>query len=130
MGEPFHNYDAVLSAARIMNAETGLGIAARRISISTCGLIPGIERLTNEPLQLNLAISLHAPNDKLRSQIMPVNEAYPLTDLLSAVRTYVTKTRRKVMFEYLLLDGVNDSLVQAEQLAELLFVSPLFHVNL
>jgi len=130
MGEPFHNYDAVLSAARTLNSADGLGIAARRISISTCGLVPGIERLTDEPLQLNLAISLHAPDDELRSRLMPVNDAYPLAELLSAVNAYVTRTRRKVMFEYLLLDGVNDSPEQADRLAELLSGSPLFHVNL
>ncbi|MFH2062643.1 MAG: 23S rRNA (adenine(2503)-C(2))-methyltransferase RlmN [bacterium] len=130
MGEPFHNYDAVLAAARTLNAESGLGIAARRISISTCGLVPGIERLAAEPLQLNLAISLHAPDDETRRRIMPVNDAYPIGALLAAVRAYVARTRRKVMFEYLLLDGINDSPEQADLLASLLGDDPLFHVNL
>jgi 23S rRNA (adenine2503-C2)-methyltransferase len=139
MGEPFHNYDNVMAAIRILNDAKGLAIGARKLSISTCGLVPGILRLADEPLQVNLAISLHAPDDELRSRLMPVNNAYPLAKLFAAIRTYLQKTNRKVMFEYLLISGVNDSLEQAAALADLLVrespaglgqPTPLYHVNL
>jgi 23S rRNA (adenine2503-C2)-methyltransferase len=130
MGEPFHNYDEVLKACRQLNSNTGLNIGARHISISTCGIIPGIQRLAAEPLQLNLAISLHAPTDELRGQLMPINETYPLGKLLPAIDQYIQRTNRKVLFEYLLLDGINDNLKQADQLANLLAGKRLYHVNL
>lgn len=129
MGEPMHNLDAVLAAVRELNAPDGLGLGARRFSISTCGIVPGILRLAEEPLQVNLAVSLHAPDQELRVRLMPVAAAYPLDRLMAACRAYVEKTRRQLMFEYLLIDGVNDSSAQAEALAGFMD-HPLYHVNL
>jgi len=130
MGEPMHNFDAVMEAVRTLNGADGLEIGARHISISTCGIVPGIDRLAGEPLQINLAISLHAPNDALRSKLMPVNAAYPLDRLMDAVRSYVEATNRRVLFEYLLTDGVNDTPELADELARLLAGNHLYHVNL
>ncbi len=130
MGEPFHNYDEVLRAVRIINNKDGLNVAARKISISTCGIVPGIRKLSIEPLQLNLAISLHAPNDQHRSALMPVNGTYPISDVMKEVEMYVSRTKRKVMFEYLLIYEINDTLKHAEQLAQLLGRNSLYHVNL
>jgi 23S rRNA (adenine2503-C2)-methyltransferase len=139
MGEPFQNYDEVMKALRTLNDPKGLAFGVRRMSISTCGIVPGILKLADDPLRVNLAISLHAPDDELRSNLMPVNKAYPLAKLFAAIRTYLTKTNRKVMFEYLLIDGVNDSPEIAERLADLLCrenpdgtgrPTPLYHVNL
>jgi 23S rRNA (adenine2503-C2)-methyltransferase len=127
MGEPFLNYENVLSAIRQMNQN--LGIGARRISISTCGVIPGIEKLAKEKLQLNLAVSLHAPNQELRNELMPVSKHVALEKLLSAVDNYIAKTGRRVMFEYLMIKGVNDKIEHAEQLAKLMD-KPLHMVNL
>lgn len=127
MGEPFLNYDNTLKAIRYINED--LGIGARHISISTSGVIKGIDRLSNEKLQINLAISLHAPNDKLRSQLMPINKKFPLRDLLKAVDKYIAKTDRRVMFEYLMIKGINDGPEQANQLAKLMN-KPLHMVNL
>jgi len=129
MGEPFLNYDNVISAIKILNDKDGLNIGARHISISTAGITRGIEKLTAEPLQINLAISLHAPNNELRSKLMPINKAYPIEKILTAVDDYIKKTKRRVMFEYLMIDGVNDSPIQAEELAKLL-KKPLYFVNL
>jgi len=139
MGEPFHNYDEVMTALRTLNEPKGLAFGVRRMSISTCGIVPGILKLADDPLRVNLAISLHAPDDELRSNLMPVNKAYPLEKLFAAIKTYIGKTNRKVMFEYLLIDGVNDSPEIAERLADLLErhnpdgsggPTPLYHVNL
>ena len=129
MGEPFLNYDNVMSAVRILNSPDYFNIGSRKISISTSGIIEGIEKFSNEDLQVNLCISLHAPNDKLRSEIMPVNKKYPLKNVLDSVDSYILKTKRKVMFEYLMIKGVNDSLSCAEQLAGLM-KKPLYMVNL
>jgi len=129
MGEPMHNYDNVMGALRTMNEQKGLAIGARHLSISTCGIVPGILRMAEEKFQVNLAISLHAPNDELRTRLMPVNRAYPLTKLMPAVEQYLAKTGRKVMFEYLLIDGLNDTEQVAEELA-VLMRKPLYHVNL
>ncbi|HTK04917.1 MAG TPA: 23S rRNA (adenine(2503)-C(2))-methyltransferase RlmN [Candidatus Eisenbacteria bacterium] len=129
MGEPMHNYDAVMSAVRTLNEPKGLALGARHISLSTCGIVPGILRMADEKLQVNLAISLHAPNDELRTRLMPVNRAYPLAKLMPAVETYLAKTKRKVMFEYLLIDGLNDTPEVAEELAAMMR-HPLYHVNL
>ena len=120
MGEPFSNYDNVLDAVRIMNDHDGLNIGARHISISTCGIIDGIQRLASEPLQVNLAISLHAPNDPTRRSIMPVARTHTVAELLAAVDDYIEKTHRKVMFEYLMIGGVNDKDEHAHELAELM----------
>lgn len=131
MGEPFNNTDEVLGAIKSLTSPDEFGLGARHISISTCGIIPGIVRLAKEAPQVNLAISLHAPSQDVRAKIMPVAKAYPLDKLLRAVREYLEKTRRKVMFEYVMLDGINDSLDQAEDLADLFNdYRHLAHVNL
>ncbi len=109
MGEPFLNYDEVLAACRLLNDPEGFGLGARQIAISTAGWIPGIERLAAEPLQLRLALSLHAPNDRLRTELMPVDRRYPLKKLMAACRDYRAATGRRIFVEYLLLDKVNDT---------------------
>lgn len=119
-GEPFDNYDNVMKALSIINSPFGLEIGARHISISTCGVVPGIERFAKENLQYNLAISLHAPNDELRSKLMPINRAYSLDKLMAALKDYASLNNRRLTFEYLLLSGVNDSEVHAKQIKELL----------
>ncbi|MDD4662212.1 MAG: 23S rRNA (adenine(2503)-C(2))-methyltransferase RlmN [Candidatus Pacebacteria bacterium] len=129
MGEPFLNYDNVLNAIRILNSENAFNIGARHISISTVGIIEGINKLSNENLQVNLAISLHAPNNKIRTQIMPVSNKYPMDKVLKAVDKYIKKTNRKVMFEYTLIEKINDSLNDAKELAKLMR-HPLYLVNL
>ncbi len=130
MGEPLHNYDEVMRALKRLNSKDGFCFGARRMSISTCGIVPGILRLADEPMQINLAISLHAGTDEVRSKIMPVNKAYPLAKLMDAVHIYQEKTNRKVMFEYLLLRGVNDREEDAQAVAELLGSDVrLIHVN-
>ena len=130
MGEPLHNYDNVMQALKTLNDHDGFNFGARRMSISTCGIVPGILRLADEPLQVNLAISLHAGTDEVRSKIMPVNKAYPLVKLIDAVRIYMQKTNRKVMFEYLLLKGINDRREDAQAVAKLLGSDVrLVHVN-
>jgi 23S rRNA (adenine2503-C2)-methyltransferase len=130
MGEPLHNYDNVMQALKTLNDKDGFNFGARRMSISTCGVVPGILKLADEPMQVNLAISLHAATDEGRSKIMPVNRAYPLAKLMQAVRTYMEKTNRKVMFEYLLLKGINDRPQDAQAIADLLGDDVrLVHVN-
>ncbi len=131
MGEPFNNPDNVFDALkRLMDAEM-VGLGARHISVSTCGIISGIQRLAKEAPQVNLAISLHAPEQHLRAKIMPVAKAYSLDKLMQAVRDYLERTNRKIMFEYVMLKGVNDSLENAEELADLLVnFRHLAHVNL
>ncbi|HEX8037024.1 MAG TPA: 23S rRNA (adenine(2503)-C(2))-methyltransferase RlmN [Ktedonobacterales bacterium] len=131
MGEPLHNYDNTLKAVRILNMPEGLNIGARHMTISTVGLVPGILRLAEEPLQVNLAISLHAPNNTMRLQTMPVTRKYPIETVLDACRAYVAKTNRQVTFEYVLLAGVNDQAEHARELAALLSpLRQLCHVNL
>jgi 23S rRNA (adenine2503-C2)-methyltransferase len=112
-----------------LNHKDGLNIGARKISISTSGIVPKIKKLALEKIQVNLALSLHAPNDVLRSQLMPVNKHFPLKKVMEAIDYYISKTNRKVMFEYLMIDGVNDSLEQAKELVVLL-KRPLVMVNL
>lgn len=119
-GEPFDNYDNVMKAMSIINSPYGLEIGSRHISISTCGVVPKILRFSKENLQYNLAISLHAPNDELRSSIMPINNAYPLKELFKALREYSGLNNRRLTFEYLLLKGVNDSKKEADEIKELL----------
>lgn len=116
-GEPFDNYDNVDRFVHILNEPKGLAIGARHMTISTCGLIPKIDIYSDNGLQTNLAISLHAPNDEIRNQLMPINRVYGMDDLRKSIKTYIEKTNRRVTFEYILLDGVNDSLVHARQLA-------------
>jgi len=129
MGEPFLNYENVMTAIRILNEKDGLGIGARHISISTIGIIEGIKKFTQENLQINLAISLHASNNKLRSQLIPLNKRYPIEEILKAVDDYIKRNKRKVMFEYLLINGVNDFDECANELAKLM-KKPLYFVNL
>jgi len=129
MGEPFLNYDNVMRSARIINSKEKLGIGARNISISTSGIIEGIEKFAKEGTQMNLAISLHAPSSELRSKLMPINKRYHLERILAAVDEYIKKTKRQVMFEYLLIKDVNDSQAQAKDLARIM-KKPLYYVNL
>jgi 23S rRNA (adenine2503-C2)-methyltransferase len=117
MGEPMMNLDHVLGAARRL---PDLGITHRRTGISTVGWVPGIRRLTEQEMPIRLALSLHAPEDTLRSRIMPVNERYPLAEVLEACEAFYARRRRQVFIEYVMLAGVNDSYAQAVQLAELL----------
>lgn len=129
-GEPFDNYDHVLSFVRIVNSPFGLQIGARHITISTCGVVPGILRFGKEGLQINLAISLHAPNNKLRDVLMPINKAYPLEKLIPAVMQYGKDSGgRRVTYEYILIKGLNDSIECARELYDL--IAPTFgYVNL
>jgi 23S rRNA (adenine2503-C2)-methyltransferase len=120
IGEPFDNYDNVMNFVRIINSPYGIEIGARHITISTSGLVPMIERYANEDLQTNLAISLHAPNNELRSKVMKVNNAYPIEVLIDAIKKYIDKTNRRVTIEYLLLKDVNDTVECANELSKLL----------
>ncbi len=120
IGEPFDNYDNICNFIKIINHSKGLNIGARHITVSTCGLVPKILEFANFPYQVNLAISLHAPNDKLRNVIMPISKVYPLKDLINAIKVYLEKTNRRVTFEYIMLDGVNDKEEHAIELAHLL----------
>ncbi|MBU2539933.1 23S rRNA (adenine(2503)-C(2))-methyltransferase RlmN [Patescibacteria group bacterium] len=129
MGEPFLNYDNVLGAIRILNDEERFNLGARHFSISTVGIIEGIEKFSQEKLQVNLAISLHAPDDKLRSEIMPINKKYSVKEVLKAVDEYIKKTKRRVMFEYVMIKDVNDTDECAKELAKLV-KKPLYFVNL
>ncbi|MFN2236950.1 MAG: 23S rRNA (adenine(2503)-C(2))-methyltransferase RlmN [Anaerolineales bacterium] len=128
MGEPFHNYDATLAAIDRLNHPDGMNLGARRFTISTVGLIPAIDRFASEKRQINLAISLHAADDELRSSMLPINKRYPIADLLSAVRNYTEQTHRRVTFEWALIRDVNDTPEQANKLAALLR-GMLAHVN-
>lgn len=119
-GEPLDNYDNVLKAIRIVNSPEGLNIGARRITISTCGVIPGMEKLAKENLQIELSVSLHSADDKTRSRLMPVNKIYPLKDLMRVCRNYIKKTNRQITFEYILIGGVNSDLQSAKRLGKLL----------
>ena len=119
IGEPFDNYDNVIDFIEIINHPKGIALGSRHITISTCGLVPKILEFSDFPLQINLAISLHAPNNSLRNQIMPINKVYPLDDLIPAVKKYLDKTNRRVTFEYILLKDVNDTSECALELANL-----------
>jgi 23S rRNA (adenine2503-C2)-methyltransferase len=129
MGEPLANYEALLRALSIVNAPWGLGFGARRITVSTSGLVPQILRLADESLGIRLAISLHGATDDVREQIMPINRKYPLAQLIPAARTFVEKHGRMITFEFILIESVNDSLEQAEALAALA-LDVHAHVNL
>ncbi|MCX6720744.1 MAG: 23S rRNA (adenine(2503)-C(2))-methyltransferase RlmN [Candidatus Staskawiczbacteria bacterium] len=129
MGEPFLNYDNVLDSIRILNDYKYFNIGVRSISVSTAGIIEGIKKLSDDPLHINLAISLHAPNNKLRGELMPINKKYPLAEVLKAVDQYIEKTKRKVMFEYVLIKDVNDSEEHARELAKIMN-KKLYFVNL
>ncbi len=130
MGEPLHNYENVMQALRILNSSDGFNLGARNMTVSTVGLVPAIRKLSQEPLQVNLAISLHAPTNELRNQTMPINKRYPLEELLAACKDYIAATGRQVTFEYVLLAGVNDTAEYAHRLGELLAPLKQFaHVN-
>jgi 23S rRNA (adenine2503-C2)-methyltransferase len=129
MGEPLANYDNTMAAVRVLNDDQGLHIGARHITVSTVGLPPQIARLAGEDLQINLAVSLHAADDRTRCETMPINSRYPIGELLDACRAYVGRTKRRIFFEYVLLRGQNDSTAQAAKLGRLL-QGLLCHVNL
>lgn len=120
IGEPFDNYDNIIEFIKIINHPKGLQIGARHITVSTCGIIPKIKEFSNLDLQVNLAISLHASNDALRTKIMPINKAYPLQDLIECLKEYINKTNRRVTIEYVMLKGINDKKENALELAKLL----------
>ena len=129
-GEPLDNYDNLLKAIRIINAPYSFNIGARRITISTCGIIPGIKRLVGEDLQVELSISLHAPGDKVRSSLIPINKKYPLKELIAACKGYIEKTNRQITFEYILIKGVNSDLQNAQDLCKILKGLRLAKVNI
>ena len=120
IGEPFDNYDNVMRFVKIINNPKGIDIGSRHITISSCGVVPGIEKFSNAEGQVNLAISLHAPNDEIRNKIMPISRAYSLTELMDALDYYYEKTNRRITFEYVLLHGINDSEKCALELSKLI----------
>jgi 23S rRNA (adenine2503-C2)-methyltransferase len=129
MGEPFQNYEAVMAAVDRLNDPTGFNLGARRFTISTVGLVPAIDRFAAEKRQVNLAISLHAANDALRTSLLPVDRKYPLAELMQSCRGYIAATNRRLTFEWALTDGINDRDVDARELASLL-KGMLCHVNI
>ncbi len=120
IGEPFDNYDNVINFVKIITSPKGIDLGKRHITISTCGLIPGINRFTKEFSQVNLAISLHAPNDELRNKLMPINKVYKIKDLMNTIKMYTATHNRRVTFEYIMLENINDSNECAKELATLL----------
>ena len=129
IGEPLDNFDNVMRFLELVNSPEGMNISMRHISLSTCGLVPMIDRLAKLKLQLTLSVSLHAPNDQIRNTIMPVNKAYPSQELLDACRQYYAETSRRISFEYAMIDGVNDSVENARELISRLRGLPA-HFNL
>ena len=129
IGEPFDNYDQLIRFLHLANDPDGLGIGMRHLTVSTCGLIPEMLKFTNEDLQVNLSVSLHAPDDDIRRKLMPIARRHPLGDLMEASRAYTTRTGRRITFEYALFQGVNDAPEHAEKLSRLL-KGMLCHVNL
>ena len=129
IGEPLDNYDNVLRFLELVNSEDGMNISMRHISLSTCGLVPKIDELAKEKLQLTLSVSLHAPTDEIRNTIMPVNKAYPTEELIAACRRYYAETNRRISFEYAMIDGVNDREEDAKILLKRLKGLPS-HLNL
>jgi 23S rRNA (adenine2503-C2)-methyltransferase len=129
MGEPLANYANLWQALSTLADPAGFALGARRITVSTVGLVPGIDRFGQEDLQVNLAVSLHAPNDALRSQLVPINQRYPIAEVIAACRRYLERTHRRITFEYALMQGINDSPALAAALADLL-AGLLCHVNL
>ena len=120
IGEPLDNYDNVMDFIKIINDPKGIAIGARHITLSTCGIVPKIKDLMDENLQINLALSLHAPNTQLRDKLMPINKAYKLDVLMDTIKEYINKTNRRVTIEYVMLNNVNDNETQALELAALL----------
>ena len=119
IGEPFDNYDNVIKFLRIINDDRGIGIGARHITVSTCGIVPKIYKFMDEGMQVNLAISLHAPTNEIRDKIMKINKVYKIEDIIKAVKDYIAKTNRRVTFEYIMLKGINDTQENALKLANL-----------
>ena len=130
MGEPFANYDETMRALKLINAGKGPNLGARHITLSTCGVVPGFKKLAAEGIQFELSVSLHAPNDTLRSQLMPVNRKWPIDELLAACADYTNATKRIITFEYTVIQGVNDSRACAEELARQVRRVPMAKVNL
>ena len=130
MGEPFANYDETMAALKLINSGKGPNLGARHITLSTCGVVPGFAKLAAEGIQFELSVSLHAPNDELRSQLMPVNRKWPIDELLQACADYTNKTKRIITFEYTLIRGINDSRACAEELAQQVRRVPMAKVNL
>jgi 23S rRNA (adenine2503-C2)-methyltransferase len=120
IGEPFDNYDNLADALCILNNHHGIGLGSRHITVSTCGVVPMIEKFAKDFGQINLAISLHAPNDKLRDEMMPINKVYNLKSLIGSIKKYLTIANRRISFEYILLENVNDKPEHVAQLAQLL----------
>ena len=120
IGEPFDNYDNVMNFIDIINEPKGIDLGARHITVSTSGLVPKINEFANNPKQVNLAISLHAPNNEIRNKIMPINKAYPIEKLIESVKEYIKKTNRRVTFEYIMLKDINDKVENAIELSKLL----------
>lgn len=129
MGEPMANYENMMESIRVLNDPKGIGIGARHITVSTVGLIPGIEKIAKENIQINLAVSLHAPDNETRSETMPVNKRYPIEELIEACKYFVNKTNRRIFIEYVLLKGQNDTSIHANKLGRIL-KDLLCHVNL
>ena len=119
IGEPFDNYDNLCRFLKIINHPKGMAIGARHITVSNCGVVPKVLEFSEFPLQINLAVSLHAPNNEIRDKIMPINKAYPLEKLIPALKTYLERTNRRITFEYILLKDINDSTKCAEELSKL-----------
>ncbi len=120
IGEPFDNYENLMDFLKNANDHRALEIGARHITVSTCGIVPKIKEYADEKLQINLAISLHAPNDEIRNQIMPINKAYPVKEVINSIKYYMTKTNRRITIEYILIKNLNDQKEHAEELASLL----------
>ena len=120
IGEPFDNYDNIMNFIRIINDPKGIDIGARHITVSTCGIVPKIKEFTKDFNQVNLAISLHAPNDTIRNKIMPISKAYKLSELMSSIKEYIKETNRRVTFEYIMLENINDTNECAKELSNLL----------
>ena len=129
IGEPFDNFDNLVKSIKILNCPKGIDLGSRRITVSTCGIVPKIKEFADLDTQVNLAISLHAPNQTIRESLMPISKAYKMDELMSAVDYYISKTNRKVTMEYILLEGINDSIENAKELASLL-KGKLVYVNL
>ena len=130
MGEPFANYDETMRALKLINAGRGPNLGARHITLSTCGVVPGFAKLAAEGIQFELSVSLHAPNDTLRNELMPVNKKWPIDELLAACAAYTKATKRIITFEYTVIKGVNDSRECAEELARQVKRVPMAKVNL
>jgi 23S rRNA (adenine2503-C2)-methyltransferase len=130
MGEPFLNYKATMTAIDRLNNPDGFNFGARRITISTVGIVPGIQKFTSEKRQVNLSISLHAADNALRSSLMPINNKYSLQELMKACGDYIKHTRRRLSFEWALIENVNDGVAQAKKLVKLIKGLELIHVNL